>query len=402
MVLRVASPSLMLFLLVALSGCDSKTPEVAPMAPASVSVSQPIERDVVDYDDYEGRIAAVKTVEVRARVQGQLTKVFFTDGQMVKQGDQLFQIDPRPYQAMLETAKAHREAANASLALAKSEFARITRLVNSQAASREELETWRAKQGSAIADRQGADAEIQKAQLDLDFCDIRAPITGRISRTFMTEGNLVNPSGGDSLLTTIVSIDPMYVYFEIDERALLRYRREYAKLEIAGGEEDIKKLKIPFFVAIEGDSDYGTKGTIDFVDNRVSRGTGTLQIRGVINNAGRLLDDGLRARVRVPVSDPYKALLITDRAISSDQKLKYVYVVNTDNIVERRDVEPDRLFDGLMSIKSGLTAKDWVIVNGILRVRVGAKVDPKPVLMPGATTTAPVPPATKPAANDRK
>ena len=193
--------------------------------------------------------------------------------------------------------KAHREASNASLALAKSEFARITRLVNSQAASREELETWRAKQGSAIADRQGADAEIQKAQLDLDFCDIRAPITGRIGRTFLAEGNLVNPSGGDSLLTTIVSIDPMFVYFEIDERALLRYRREYAKLEIAGGEDDIKKLKIPFFVAIEGDNDYGMKGTIDFVDNRVSRGTGTLQIRGVINNAGRLLDDGLRARV---------------------------------------------------------------------------------------------------------
>ena len=402
MILRVVLISFMIFLLVAQSGCDSKTPEVAPMAPASVSVSQPIERDVVDYDDYEGRIAAVKTVDVRARVQGQLIKVFFTDGQMVKQGDQLFQIDPRPYQALFESAKAHREAANASLALAKSEFARITRLVNSQAASREELETWRAKQGSAIADRQGADAEIQKAQLDLDFCDIRAPITGRISRTFLTEGNLVNPSGGDSLLTTIVSIDPMYVYFDIDERALLRYRREYAKLEIAGGEDDIKKLKIPFFVAIEGDNDYGMKGTIDFVDNRVSRGTGTLQVRGVINNAGRLLDDGLRARVRVPVSDPYKALLITDRAISSDQKLKYVYVVNTDNVVERRDVEPDRMFDGLISIKSGLTAKDWVIVNGILRVRVGAKVDPKPIPMPGALTAAPVLPAAKPVPNDRK
>jgi membrane fusion protein, multidrug efflux system len=379
------------------SSCDSKTPEVAAMPPAPVSVSQPIEREVIDYDDYEGRVAAVKTVEVRARVQGQLTKVFFTDGQMIKQGDQLFQIDPRPYQALFESAKAHREAANASLALAKSEYARITRLVNSAAASREELETWRAKQGSAVADRQGAEAEMQKAQLDIDFCDIRAPISGRISRTLMTEGNLVNPAGGDSLLTTIVAVNPMYVYFDVDERALLRYRREYAKVEKADLEEDIKKLKIPFALAIEGDNDYSMHGTIDFVDNRVSRGTGTIQVRGVLNNVGRLLDDGLRARVRVPVSDPYKALLITDRAISSDQTLKYVYVVSTDNIVERRDVVPDRMFDGLISIKSGLTPREWVIVNGILRVRAGAKVDPKPVPMPGAGAL-PVPVTSPPAA----
>lgn len=379
------------------SSCQPKTAAVAPMPPPTVSVSQPIEREVVDYDDYEGRVAAVETVEVRARVQGQLTKVFFKDGQLVKKGDQLFQIDPRPYQALLENAKAHRASADASLTLAKSEFDRIARLVSGAAASREELETWRSKQGVSRADRQGADAEMQKAQLDLDFCDIRAPISGRISRPLLTEGNLINTAGSDSLLTTIVTTNPMYVYFDVDERAMLRYMREFAKAGVPQGEDSIKELKIPFAIALEGDSEYAAKGIIDFVENRVNRGTGTIQVRGILNNPGGLLTDGLRARVRVPVSDPYKALLITERAISSDQTLKYVYVVNADNVVERRDVTPDRLFDGLISIKSGLTSKDWIVVTGIQRVRQGAKVEPKQVPMPGPPVAPVQRPAAKPA-----
>ncbi len=365
------------------------------MPPAVVSVSQPIEREVADYDDYEGTIAAVDTVQVRARVQGMLTKVFFKDGQIVKAGDRLFQIDPRPYQATLDSAKAHKESADAGFTLAKSEYNRIARLVGSQAASREDLENWRSKQAVSLADRQSAEADMQRAQLDLGFCDIRAPISGRISRSLLTEGNLINTAGADSLLTTIVATDPMYVYFNVDERALLRYRREYAKSGIAVGEDAIKELKIPFAVALEGDADYTTKGIIDFVENRVNRGTGTIQVRGILNNASRLLDDGLRARVRVPVSDPYKALLITQLAIASDQTLKYVYVVTSDNVVERRDVEPDREFDGLISIKSGLTIKDWIVVTGIQRVRQGAKVEPKQVPMPGPPVAAARQPAAK-------
>lgn len=379
------------------TSCQSKTPAVAPMPPPTVSVSQPIEREVVDYDDYEGRVAAIETVDIRARVQGQLIKVFFKDGQLVKKGDQLFQIDPRPYQALLENAKAHRASADASLGLAKSEYARIARLAGAAAASREELETWRSKQGVSQADRQGAEADMQRAQLDLEYCDIRAPISGRISRPLMTEGNMINTAGADSLLTTIVSIDPMYVYFDVDERAMLRYLREFSKAGVPTNQESVKDLKIPFSIAIEGDSDYLTKGIIDFVENRVSRGTGTIEVRGIVNNASGLLVDGIRARVRVPVSDPYKALLINERAISSDQTLKYVYVVNNDNVVERRDVVPDRLFDGLISIKSGLTPKDWIVVNGIQRVRQGAKVEPKQVPMPGPPAPPVQPPVSKPA-----
>jgi RND family efflux transporter MFP subunit len=193
-----------------------------------------------------------------------------------------------------------------------------------------------------------------------------------------TEGNLVNAGSGDTQLTTVVSTDPMYVYFPVDERSLRRYRRD-SKEKGGQGEEDIKALKIPVLVALEGDPDHINKGIIDFVDNRVNRTTGTIQIRGVLPNPKRVMDDGMRARVKVPVSDPYQALLITERAIGTDQTSKYVWVVNADGVVERRDVQPDRVFDGLVSIKSGLKPKDWVIVNGIQRVREGMKVDAQEV-----------------------
>jgi membrane fusion protein, multidrug efflux system len=389
---RSCATGLALLLLASLASCQ-KMPAMPEMPPLTVTVSQPVEREVTDYDDYEGRLAAVKTVEVRARVRGQLTKIFFKDGQLVKEGDQLFQIDPRPYQAMLDSAKAKRESAEAALTFAKQEYNRTARLVSSNAASREDLDQWRAKQSISLADKQGAEAEMEKAQLDLDFCDIRAPISGRTSRPLITEGNLINSGSGDSLLTTIVSIDPMYVYFDIDERAMVRYRRAYAKNNVVG-EDSIKELKIPLAIAVEGDMDFTIKGIIDFVENRVNRGTGTLQVRGVVPNTGRLLDDGMRARVRVPVSDPYKALLITERAIGTDQTLKYVYIVNAKDEVERREVQSDRPFDGLIAIKSGLGPQDWVIVNGAQRVREGVKVVAKQVPMPGpiiAATEAPAP-----------
>jgi len=382
---RCHKPWLSLLVLpVVLAGCGPNGPAIAEPPPPPVSVSQPVEKEVTDQDDYEGRIAAVKTVEVRARVRGELTKVLFKDGQLVKEGEPLFEIDPRPYQAQLDATKAMIASADASLEHAKTQYARILRLVNNKAATREELDEWTAKQDIAKADRLKAEAEMQKAKLDLGFCKITAPIAGRISRPLVTEGNLVNAAASDTLLTTIVATDPLYVYFNVDERALVRYRRDFSKEPKLQGAESIKELKIPVFVAIEGDADFTQKGTIDFVENKVNSGTGTIQVRGILNNPNRLLDDGMRARVRVPVSDPHKALLIAERAIGTDQGLKFVYVVNADKVVERRDVQPGRSFDGLVAIKSGLKPKEWVIVNGIQRVREGIKVDPKEVPMPGA------------------
>ncbi|MHB1422386.1 MAG: efflux RND transporter periplasmic adaptor subunit [Gemmataceae bacterium] len=377
-----------LSLLAALTGCGPHGPTIAELPPPAVTVSRPVVRAVVDHDEYEGRIAAVKTNDIRARVRGELVKVLFKDGQLVKAGDPLFEIDPRPYQAALDAATAQKAAADAAYELAQTELERTASLVRSNAAGREELDVRKAKRATTKADRLKADAEIYKAQLDLNFCKIAAPIGGRISRPLVTEGNLVNVGGGETLLTTIVSIDPVYVYFNVDERALLRYRREYGKANIPQGEDEIKELKIPVFVAIEGDADFSQKGILDFVENRVNRSTGTIPVRGVLENAKQLMDDGMRARVRVPVSDPYTALLINERAIGTDQGIKYLYVVNADNIVERRDIQPDRSFDGLTAIKSGLKATEWVIVNGIQRAREGTKVHPKQAPMPGEPAAA--------------
>ncbi len=368
-----------------LCGCSSNPP-VAETPPPPVSVSQPVAREVINQDDYEGRIAAVDLVEVRARVRGHLEKIDFQDGQMVKEGDLLFEIDPRPYQAALDGAKALQAAAEADLDLAKKEYARVAKLLRTGAASREELDVWMAKQGVATAARQKALAAVEQAQLDLDFTKVRAKVAGKISRAEVTVGNLVNAGGGETLLTTITTVDPMYVYFDVPERALLRYREHFRKgqKKEGGVEPSVKDLKIPVELALEGEKGYPHRGVLDFADNRVNPGTGTIQVRGVVPNPSRILDAGMRARLRVPVSDPHKSLLITERAVGTDQGRKFVYVVTDKNVAERRDVELGRMSDGLQVVSEGVKPEDWIVVNGIQRVRDGGKVAPHRVAMPGA------------------
>ncbi|MFO0807620.1 MAG: efflux RND transporter periplasmic adaptor subunit [Gemmataceae bacterium] len=370
-------------------GCESQTPTVTEPPPPPVTVSQPISREVTDYDDYEGRIAAVDVVEVRARVRGHLNKVSFKDGQVVEKDALLFEIDPRPYKAMLDAAAAQKAAAEANLELAKKEYARIAPLVKAGASTREELDVWIAKQAVATAERLKAIAAVEQAQLELDFTKVTAPIQGKASRTQVTEGNLINASGGETLLTTIVSVDPVYVYFDVDERSLLRYRKDFEKGDMPAGSprRPIKDLNIPIFVGLEGEDGYLHKGTIDFSDNRVNSSTGTIQVRGVLPNPTRILDAGMRARVRMPVGDPHKSLLVTERAVGNDQGRKFLYVVNDQNVVERRDVKLDRVVDGLQIVKEGLKPDDWVIVNGIQRARDAMKVAPKRSPMPGVGTT---------------
>jgi RND family efflux transporter MFP subunit len=367
--------------LAALSGCGSAAPSAQTSHPP-VTVSTPVGRKVIDRDDYEGRIAALETVEVRARVRGHLVKVNFQDGQLVKQGEQLFEIDPRPYKAALDAAEALRSSADASLELAKKEYNRYASLARTGAASREEVEVWLAKQATATAERQKAVASVEQAQLDLDFTKVVAPIDGKISRPLVTVGNLVNAGGGETLLTTIVSVDPVNVYFDIDERSLLKYRRDFGKKGELGA--SIKDLKIPVEVALEGDEGHPHKGVIDFAENHVNPGTGTIQVRAVLPNPDRFFDPGMRAKVRIPVSEPHEVMLVPERAIGSDQGRKFVYVVNAQNVVERRDVELGRVDEGMQIIKEGLTPTDWVVVNGVARVREGLKVDPQRTTLPGA------------------
>jgi RND family efflux transporter MFP subunit len=369
--------------LVGIWGCES-TPPVAETPPPAVSVSQPLAQDITNFDDYEGRIAAVETVEVRARVRGHIVKINFQDGQMVQQGQLLFEIDPRTYQAELDAAKAQLAAADGALELADKEYRRAYSLLKSRAASQEEVDVWIGKQAVARGDRQKAEAAVEQAKLNLDFTKIAAPIAGKASRALVSVGNLVNAGGGETLLTTIVSVDTVYVYFDVDERSLLGYRKQYHKENMEKGAlPPIKDLKIPISVSLEGESGFPHEGVIDFADNRVNPATGTIQVRGVIANSSRIFDAGMRARIRVPVSSPHKVLLITERAVGTDQGRKFVYIVNGQNVVERRDVTLGRLNDGLQVVSEGVKPEDWVIVNGIQRVRDAAKVDPKRVAMPG-------------------
>jgi RND family efflux transporter MFP subunit len=366
-------------------GCGSTAPPVAETPPPPVSVSQPVVRNVTDHDDYEGRIGAAEKVEIRSRAKGHLFKINFQDGQMVKKGQLLYEIDPRQHQVTLESAEAQVASAQGALDFAKSEINRVKGLVRTRAATPEELETWIAKEGVARGDLQKAKAVVSQSKLELEYTKVTAPIDGKISRTQVDVGNLVNAGGGETLLTTLVSVDPMYVYFNVDERSLLRYRKDFRNQKDGDGPEPpIKDLKIPVFVALEGEEGYPHKGVIDFADNRVNPSTGTIQVRGVLSNAKRLFDDGMRARVRIPVSDPHKVLMITERAIGTEQGRKFVYVVNDQNVAERRDVTLDRVVDGLQVIRDGLKREDWVIVNGIQRVREGMKVEPHKVPMPDA------------------
>lgn len=369
-------------------GCENSKPPMAEPPPPPVTVSLPVAKDVTDYDEYEGRITAIPIVEVRARVRGHLVKINFEDGQIVKQGDLLFEIDPRTYQADLQGAEAQKSAADAAHKVAEATAQRDARLVGTGAVSRQDYEVSVGKQAVSLADIRKAEAAIARAKLDLEFTKITAPISGKIGKAQVDVGNLVNASGGETLLTTITAVDPIYVYFNVDERALLRYRRDPNRNKERKEGITLKDLKIPVEIALEGESDYPHKGVLDFADNRVDPKTGTIQVRGVFANADRLLDSGMRARVRVPVSAPYKALLVTDRAIGTDQDLKYVYVVNAEKVAKRRDVKLGRFKDGLRVIEKGLQPDEQVIVNGIQSVRPEMKVDPKlsemPVLKPGS------------------
>jgi multidrug efflux system membrane fusion protein len=375
---------LLLALTAVLPGCGPGGPPVAEIPPPPVSVSKPVARKVTDFDPYEGRIGAMKTWEVRARVSGHLVKVNFEAGEVVKKGALLYEIDPRPAKAALDSAQARQSAAEANLEFAKAEYLRYRKLAVSGAATREEVESWLAKRSVAAGDVDKAKAAVEQAQLDLDFTRIAAPMAGKLSRTLVDEGNLVNAGGGETLLTTLVSIDPIYVYFYVDERSLLRYRKLYRR-EAAPGVPlpPIKELHIPVYVALEGEQDYPHQGEIDFADNKVNPSTGTIQVRGVLANRERIFDDGMRARVRIPVGEAHDALLISEEAIANDQGKKFVYVVTDQNVAERRYVELGRISDGLQGIERGLEASERVIVNGIQRVREGMKVEPHEVAMPG-------------------
>lgn len=361
-------------------GCSAEPP-VAEPPPPKVTVQHPEERELVDYDEYNGWTDASATVEVRARVRGHINKVHFTDGQHVKTGDLLFELDPRPFQSEIDRAKEQLNIARAQGDVATKELERNKELLDREAVSVQEYEQAEAIKKSWDAQIVAAQEEVKRRELDLTYSRIDAPIDGRISRALLTQGNLVNAGGSDPLLTTIVDTDPIRVYFSVDERALLEYReRRRATDEKL---DSIDEAKIPFEFGLETDTGFPNKGLIDFADNKIDPSTGTIEVRGHAENPDERFVAGGRVRVRVPVSDPYSSILIPETAILTDQDKKYVLCLNDKNVVVRRDIKPGKLLDdGMRAVlpasndESGLSTEDWIIVLGLQRARINYPVEP--------------------------
>jgi RND family efflux transporter MFP subunit len=372
----------MLASIFAMAGCAPATSAPPAQAPMPLTVSYPVERDVTDYADFTARIAAVDSVEVRAHVWGYLQKVNFKEGALVNKGDVLFELDPRPYQAMLDQAKAKVAQDEAQLRFDEAEYQRNLRLLASRAVSQSDMDKSAAARGVDIANMAASKAMEASRQLDLDYTKVTAPVSGRVSRYIVTVGNLIQSGdqGGGTLLTTIVSVDPMYANFDVDERTVQRV----AQLIRGGSTESALDSRWPVALGLAAEDGFPHQGKINFVDNQVNSKTGTLRVRGVFPNNDEALSPGFFARVRVPIGPPHMALLISDRAIDNDQGQKVLYVVNVKNEVVSRPIRMGALHHGLREITDGLQPDDRVIVNGLQQVRPGVTVEPKVVEMPGS------------------
>jgi RND family efflux transporter MFP subunit len=338
--------------------------------PPVVKVVQPIQREVTDYAEFTGRVEAVESIQLRARVHGHLIKALFKAGADVKKDDVLFEIDPRPYKAQLAKDLARQQQAEAEVKRAEAEYARFAQIVKDAAASTFEYDTSLANRDKAVADVAAAKAAIAASQLDLEFCTIRSPIDGRASSYGVSVGNLV--IADQTLLTSIVSTDPIYTSFAVDDLTFLRVKEAAQQ-----GKTHLREhAEAPVFLGLANEQGFPHQGTINFADNQLKPSTGTIRVRAVFPNADRLLTPGLFARVRVPLSAPHSALLVPDRAITTDQGQKILLLVNEKDEVVSRPVKPAALHDGLRAIESGLKPGERVIIEGLLSARPGAVVSP--------------------------
>jgi RND family efflux transporter MFP subunit len=363
-----------LAILLQLAGCtrgETATPAAAAPAPA-VSVATVLSRQITDFDEFTGRFEAVERVEIRPRVSGYISSVNFVQGREVTKGDVLFVIDQRPYEAALKQAQAQLEQARSQLTLAISEQDRANKLLAAHAISREELESRDAALEQGHANVAGAQAAVDTAELNLSFTRVTAPITGVVSRAEITAGNLV--TSGQTLLTTVVSVDPIYVSFQGDEQGFLNFMNFARK----GGEAEATH---PVFVGLANETGYPHQGTIAFVDNEIDGATGTVRVRGRLDNHNREFTPGMFARVKVTGSKAFPALLINESAVGTDQGLKYVLRVGSDNTVEYRQVKLGPVVDGLQVVREGLNAGDTIVVNGLQHVRPGMTITPQRVAM---------------------
>jgi RND family efflux transporter MFP subunit len=383
------SATLFLGLCFGTAGCAPPPAGPSAATPISVSVSRPVEREVTDYTDFTARIAAVDSVEVRAHVWGYLDKVNFKEGTLVKKGDLLFEIDPRTYEAVLNQAKAKVIQDEAQLKFDEAEYQRNLKLIGSGAVTRSELEKSAAARDVDLANIAADKAAVAARELDLQYTKVTAPVSGRVSRYDVTVGNLIlgGDQGGGTLLTTIVSVDPMYAYFDVDEYTDQRVRKSIREGKFQFKSADEASVSVSLGLATE--EGFPHRGTINFTDNQVDPKTGTLRVRGMFPNKDGVLTPGYFARIRVPVSPPHKTLLVSERALDSDQGQKALNVVNDKNEVVSRPVRLGQMHDGLRAIEDGLKPGERVIVNGLQQVRAGATVQPKLVPMTTSEVSQP-------------
>ncbi|MEY2487498.1 MAG: hypothetical protein QOH39_3146 [Verrucomicrobiota bacterium] len=362
----------LLLLFLAEFGC--KKASAPQQGPLPVNVVTVIEKEVNEWDEFTGRLEAVESVEIRPRVSGYITEIHFEAGAIIKKGDLLYVIDPRPYQADFDRAVAEFERMQAQMKLSQIELDRAKELRAKNTISASEFDQKAATyQGSAAAAR-SAEAAKNSAALNLEFTQIKSPIDGRVSDARITLGNLVQPGEGpESVLTTVVSVDPIYAKVDADENAILKY----VKLSEEGKRVSARTEKIPAFVELGNETDFPHEGYIDFVDNRLEPGTGTVRARAVLKNWNpNLITPGFFVRVRVAGATPYRAALIADKVISSQQGLKYAFVVKPDNTLERRTLETGGLFEGKRIVKSGLKDGEKVVSTRLQLVQSGMHVTP--------------------------
>jgi membrane fusion protein, multidrug efflux system len=367
-----------------LAGCSHGPPQLAPAEPRATPVSHPVGRVVTDYVDFTGRTDAVLAVDVRARVTGYLMETPFKEGAEVKKGDVLFVVDTRPYQAQLDQAEGQVSRYQAQLDLAKTTLARYQGLASSEpgAVSKQALDQYKAQVIEADAALKAVKASLEVYKLNLTFCKVTSPIDGQVSRYYLTPGNMVNQD--QTLLTTVVSLDPMYAYFDVDEATLLKVYRAIEEGKIL---QQPQGAAIPVQMALQGETGFPHRGEVDFINNQVNPTTGSIAFRGVFPNpksprGGRLLKPGMFVRIRLPMGQPHPALLLIDRAIGSDQGLKFAYVLDDGNKAQYRRITTGALQPDGLRVVGGLRPDDRVVVGGLQQVRPGMEVRPDAVPMP--------------------
>jgi multidrug efflux system membrane fusion protein len=365
-----------------LAGCVQTSAQPAPPPPPQVTVAPVIEQDVTEWDEFTGRLQAVDSVDVRPRVSGYVSAVRFSEGAIVRRGDLLFQIDPRPFQAEVDRLHAELDRTHATAKRADSELRRAERLQSENAISGEEHDRRAAFAQESAAQTAAVEAALRAAELNLEFTQVTSPINGRVGRAIVTEGNLVSSGPGEAtLLTTVVSLDPVYAYFDADEQIYLKYTGGPRK----SGHNANRGVERRIRMALANEEGFPREGQMDFLDNQLDGSTGTIRGRAVFRNTDERLTPGLFVRLRLAGTGTYRGLLIQDRAVGTDLSKKFVYIVGPTHDIEYRTVTLGPIVNGLRVVRSGLQAGEPVVVNGLQRVRPGMQVEPITVAMDQAS-----------------